>query len=85
MIVVVINSDGTYVITIIRVCGKLFSGQGFGTSFIIHGTRVMKQKRWNNSCVFSLKIFYKHLFSREKRNSSIGAHKSKNLVIAFRL
>jgi hypothetical protein len=25
------------------------------------------------------------LFSREKRNSSIGAHKSKNLVIAFRL
>jgi hypothetical protein len=45
MIFVATRSDGAYVITIIRVCGKLFLRQGFGTSFIIHGARVMKEKR----------------------------------------
>jgi hypothetical protein len=57
MIFVAIRSDGAYVITIIKVCGKLFLGQGFGTSFVIHGARAMKEKRWNNSCVSSLRIF----------------------------
>jgi hypothetical protein len=70
-------SDGAYVITIIRVCAKLFLGQEFGTSFVIHGAKAMKEKRWNNSCVFSLRIFNKHFSSMEKMNLSIGAHKTK--------
>jgi hypothetical protein len=42
MIFVAIKNNEAYVITIVKVCGKLFLRQGFGTSFVIHGAKVMK-------------------------------------------
>jgi hypothetical protein len=57
MTFVVTRNNEAYVITIVRVCGKLFSTQGFGTNFVIHGAKGMKETRWNNSRVFSLRIF----------------------------
>jgi len=44
------------VTTIIEtICKKLLLGQGFGTSFVIHGIRMMKEKRLNNTYMFLLK------------------------------
>ncbi len=45
------------VTTIIKLfCRKLLLGQGFGTSFIVHGIRMLKEKRLNNTYMFLLKI-----------------------------
>jgi len=87
MIFVATKSNEAYVITIVKFCGKLFSRQGFGPTFVIHGAKVMKKLRWHNSCVSSLRIFIKICLVGKKETYQLVPTSQKTIIIiiAFRL
>jgi len=87
MIFVATRSNEAYVIKIIKFCGKLFSSQGFRTSFVIHGAKAMKKLRWHNSCVSSLRIFINICLVGKKETYQLVPTSEKTIIIivAFRL
>jgi len=86
MICIATKNNEAYVITIVKFCGKLFLRQGFGINFVIHGAKVMKELRWNISCVFSLNFFINICLVGKKQTYQLVPTSQKTIIIivAFR-